>query len=167
MARIKAPQNICAFLDTIAWSEIGPALLKASDEGYNVLAGGKLFGVPPACYVEHPDKRVLLSNEITSTAAGRYQLLGRYFPIYKNKLSLPDFGPKSQDSIAIQQIKECDAYALILLGSFALAVKRTAHIWASFPGNSYNQRENTLDDLLHVYLQNNGTQEEIDDVEVK
>ena len=46
--------NLKAFLDMIAFSEIGPTLLAASDNGYDVLVGGTLFHG----YADHP--RVLV-----------------------------------------------------------------------------------------------------------
>ena len=35
--------NLAAYLDLIAFSEIGRDLLKHSDDGYNVIVGGGLF----------------------------------------------------------------------------------------------------------------------------
>ena len=68
--------NESAFLDMIAWSEIGPALLAVSDNGYNVIVGStpsnpNLF----ISYSDHPRKLVQLRPGLVSTAAGRYQLL--------------------------------------------------------------------------------------------
>lgn len=154
MARI-APRdaggaNICAFLDCIAWSEIGPALLQHSDDGYDVLVGSTdraplLFD----SYATHP---AVYNQRYNSTAAGRYQLLARYFPAYRALLRLPDFSPVSQDEIAIQQIRECHAFDLIVAGNFADAVARVAHIWASMPSSGYGQHENALSDLQAAYL---------------
>jgi muramidase (phage lysozyme) len=102
--------NLKAFLDMIAVSEIGEGLLAASDNGYNVIVGSTikkpmLF----TSYDDHPRKLIELKIKdkvIKSTAAGRYQLLARYFDAYKKSLSLRDFSPPSQDAIAIQQIRE-------------------------------------------------------------
>ena len=62
--------NQKAFLDMIAFSEIGPALLAKSDDGYDVLVGSTpdrplLF----TSYAEHPN---ILNAACNSTAAGRY-----------------------------------------------------------------------------------------------
>ncbi|MCR4307644.1 MAG: glycoside hydrolase family 104 protein, partial [Candidatus Berkelbacteria bacterium] len=97
-------QNEKAFLDMIAISE-GTSTIKASENGYNVIVGGKLF----QGYTDHPRKLVKLNEKLSSTAAGRYQLLSRYYDAYKKSLRLPDFSPASQDAIALQQIKECRA----------------------------------------------------------
>lgn len=137
--------NVCAFLDMIARSE-GTA--GKGEDGYNVLVGGGLF----ATYKDHPRKSIWLPNlGIYSTAAGRYQLLARYFDAYKRQLSLKDFSPVSQDMIAIQQIREQRALPAIQAGDFARAVQLCANIWASLPGAGYGQRENKLQQLVAFY----------------
>jgi len=145
--------NEKAFLDMIAHSEIGDKLLANSDNGYNVLVGGTLF----YGYLDHPRKLVQLNPSLKSTAAGRYQLLSRYFDAYKATLHLNDFSPKSQDLIALQQIKECKALDDINAGRFDEAVKKCARIWASLPGAGYGQHENKLEDLKMAYSKAGGT----------
>jgi lysozyme len=141
--------NLKAFLDMIAYSEIGPKLLAASDNGYNVIVGGGLF----QGYADHPRKLIDLPRlGIKSTAAGRYQLLARYFDAYKKQLGLKDFSPASQDAIATQQIKERRALADIETGNFAAAVDKCKNIWASLPGAGYQQHENKLSDLQAAYV---------------
>lgn len=135
--------NLAAFLDMIAHSE-GTCTIAGSDDGYNVLVGGKLF----SGYADHPR---VLNKALRSTAAGRYQLLARYFDAYKRLLNLTDFSPESQDKIAIQQITESKALSAVEAGEFATAVGLCAHIWASLPGAGYNQHENKLADLQAVY----------------
>jgi muramidase (phage lysozyme) len=138
-----------AFLDMIAYSEIGPELLSKSDNGYNVLVGGGLF----QGYADHPRKLIALPRlGIKSTAAGRYQLLARYFDAYKKLLRLPDFSPASQDAIALQQIRERRALADIETGNFAAAVAKCRNIWASLPGAGYGQHENTLTNLQAAFV---------------
>jgi muramidase (phage lysozyme) len=137
--------NRKAFLDTIAFSE-GTSHL--GDNGYNVVVGGTLF----RSYATHPHPIILLPNlKIHSTAAGRYQLLFRYYEPYRKLLKLKDFSPESQDKIAIQQIKECKALGDVDAGNFTNAVQKCAHIWASLPGAGYGQHENTLVKLEEVY----------------
>lgn len=146
-------KNEQAFLDMIAYSEIGPALLALSNNGYNVIVGSTpakpiLF----TSYADHPRKLVALpALGVKSTAAGRYQLLARYFDAYKARLKLPDFGPGAQDTIALQQIRECRAMADIDRGNVAAAVHKCRRIWASLPGAGYGQHENQLDKLLAAY----------------
>lgn len=145
--------NRKAFLDMIAMSEIGTVMLALSDNGYNVLVGSR----PNAMsmfegYADHPRKLVKLNDKLYSTAAGRYQLLARYFDAYKKSLNLPDFSPASQDAIALQQIKEQGALPDIDAGRFTQAVAKVANIWASLPGAGYGQHENKIEKLQVAYV---------------
>lgn len=146
-------KNQKAFLDMIAVSEIGVRLLEKSDNGYNVIVGGGLFHG----YADHPRKLVALPRlGIKSTAAGRYQLLARYWDAYRKQLGLKDFSPASQDAVALQQIKERRALADIEAGRIADAVDKCKNIWASLPGAGYGQHENKLDTLLAAYRKAGG-----------
>jgi len=142
--------NRRAFLDMIAVSE-GTA--GRGDNGYNVLVGGGLFD----SYADHPRKLVNINNTLKSTAAGRYQLLARYFDHYKKLLGLKDFSPAAQDAIALQQIKECGALEDVDAGRFEEAVRKCRRIWASFPGAGYGQHENKIERLLAAYKKAGGT----------
>ncbi|WP_036170333.1 glycoside hydrolase family 104 protein [Massilia sp. 9096] len=150
--------NLKAFLDMIATSELGARLLLASDNGYNVLVGStadhpRLF----SSYADHPRQLIDLPRlGKKSTAAGRYQLLARYFDPYKQQLGLRDFSPASQDAIAVQQIRERKALVYAEAGRFDDAVARCAAIWASLPGAGYGQHENDLADLRRAYLKAGG-----------
>lgn len=154
MPRISSQQaggsNVCAFLDMLAVSEIGARLLALSNAGYNVLVGSTptkplLF----TSYATHPN---IYNRGTNSTAAGRYQLLNRYWVAYKAKLNLPDFSPLSQDLIALQQIRERRALNLIQAGHFEEAVVAVSNIWASLPGAGYGQHENTMASLQAAYV---------------
>lgn len=142
--------NLKAFLDMISHSE---GTYGKGDDGYNVLVGGGLF----EGYKDHPRKMVRVNATLTSTAAGRYQLLARYFDAYKRMLDLPDFSPASQDAIAIQQIRERKALDDIEAGRFDHAVAKVSNIWASLPGAGYGQHENKLADLRGWYATHGGT----------
>ena len=155
MARIDATaaggKNRVAFLDMIAASEITPALLAKSDDGYNVLVGATsarplLF----ASYATHPN---VLNRQIPvpSTAAGRYQILFRWWRIYQAQMKLPDFGPVSQDRYALQQLREHGALPLIDAGRFREAVAKVSNVWASLPGAGYGQHENDIERLVAAY----------------
>lgn len=142
--------NRKAFLDMIAISE-GTANI--GDRGYNCIVGGGVFG----SYADHPRKLITLNNRgLKSTAAGRYQLLARYFDHYKALLKLPDFGPDSQDAIALQQIKECRALDDVDAGRLESAIRKCRNIWASFPGAGYGQHEQKLADLGNAYKEAGG-----------
>lgn len=148
-------QNVWAFLWMIKVSELGRPLIAASDSGYNVLVGAtasKPLLFPS--YAAHPN---ILNRRLNSTAAGAYQLLGRYFSPYKALLKLPDFGPISQDRIAIQQMRERSALAPLQQGDLATAIDRCSNIWASFPGSPYGQHTNTLDYLRDAYTEAGGS----------
>ncbi|MBB4126237.1 muramidase (phage lysozyme) [Xanthomonas translucens] len=147
--------NVVAFLDMLAWSEgTDNGKQPTADHGYDVLVGGGLF----RSYADHP--RVLVDLPklgIKSTAAGRYQLLQRYYVAYSKSLGLTDFSPLSQDRIALQQIKERGALKLIQAGSIRSAIAKVSNIWASLPGAGYGQHEHKLDDLLAAYKRAGGT----------
>lgn len=147
--------NRKAFLDMIAFSEGTDNGRQATkDRGYDVLVGGGLF----EGYSDHPRKLIDLPRlGIKSTAAGRYQLLSRYYDPYKKLLKLRDFSPASQDAIALQQIKERGALADIDAGRFDQAVKKVRNIWASLPGAGYGQHEHKLDNLRAAYIKAGGT----------
>lgn len=147
--------NLDAFLEMIAVSE-GTA--KLGDRGYNILVGSTpaqplLFG----SYRDHPHTKIQLRADLVSTAAGRYQILARYFDAYKVQLRLQDFGPDAQDLIALQMIKECDAFLDVAEGRFDSAVAKCASRWASLPGAGYQQHENKLADLKAAYMNAGGT----------
>jgi lysozyme len=142
--------NLKAFLDMIAVSE---GTKGKGDDGYNVIVGGNLF----SDYADHPRKLVWLRPGLASTAAGRYQLLARYYDAYKKQLNLPNFSPISQDLIAIQQIKERRALEDIEKGYIGVAIDKCKNIWASLPGAGYGQHENSIDKLIAAYKTAGGT----------
>ncbi|MBW5801174.1 glycoside hydrolase family 24 protein [Halomonas elongata] len=149
-------QNVLALLDTLAHAEIGADMLAATDDGYNVLVGSlpddlDLFD----SYADHPlidGPAIEYAPGLWSTAAGRYQILSRYWRHYQRQLGLPDFGPESQDRYAIQQMREQGALPMIQAGRFSVAVERCRNIWASLPGAGYGQHEHSLETLVRVYV---------------
>lgn len=151
-------QNRKAFLDMISVSE---GTYGIGDNGYNVLFGStKLHPRFFHDYSDHPRVKTYEKNDEFNhngkreftTAAGRYQLLARFYDFYKKLLKLPDFSPASQDAIALQQIKECHALKDIDAGNFDIAVLECAPIWASLPGAGYGQRENKIGNLRAAYV---------------
>lgn len=145
MARIDAPAQMKCFLDLIAWSE-GTAGL--GDDGYNKIVNpGKFF----TDYSDHPNQLVQVRPGLKSTAAGRYQQIHKYWPAYKKQLKLADFGPVSQDKLAIQLIRECKAEQDILDGNIATAIKKCSSRWASLPGAGYGQPEHSLEALVEQF----------------
>lgn len=147
-------QNMAAYLDTLGFSEgTDNGRQPTKDHGYDVLVGGGLF----TGYADHPRKLIALPRlGISSTAAGRYQLLARYYDIYKRQLGLLDFSPASQDAIAVQQIRERGAISDIAAGRLANAVAKCSNIWASLPGAGYGQHEQRFEALRAQYLLHGG-----------
>ncbi|WP_312976093.1 glycoside hydrolase family 24 protein [Atlantibacter hermannii] len=143
-----------AFLDMLAWSEgTDKPGQPTRNRGYDVIVGGTLFNN----YADHPRKMIDLPRlRIKSTAAGRYQLLARYWDAYRRQLGLKDFSPASQDAVALQQIKERRALELIDSGNIRQAIDRCSNIWASLPGAGYGQYEHKVEDLLKKFREAGG-----------
>lgn len=146
--------NLSAFLDTIAYSEGTDKPGQPSlDRGYDVLVGGALF----SGYADHPRKLIDLPRlGIKSTAAGRYQVLARFYDAYKKQLGLPDFSPASQDKIAIQLIRECKALDDVNAGRVTEALAKCKSRWASLPGAGYGQHEHKVETLVSIFKQKGG-----------
>lgn len=166
MPRISPQQagglNICALLDAIATSELAQLLkVPGSDDGYNVLVGSTPtrpnFFPAYTCHPMPNPPGIQYAPGKWSTAAGRYQILSRWWPQYQRSLKLPDFGPLSQDLYAIQQIRERGAIADILAGHFETAIVKCNGCWASLPGSQYGQHTNAMDGLRAAYLLAGGT----------
>jgi muramidase (phage lysozyme) len=137
--------NVLAFLDTIAYSEIGPELMAATDDGYNVIVGSTVAKpILMTSYRQHPRLYEQLED---STAAGRYQFI---WPTWKGLL-LPDFTPESQDHGAIMLMQDHGAVADVIAGRVAQAIIHCSKEWASFPSAGYGQHENTMNTLLTAY----------------
>ncbi|EON6836056.1 endolysin [Escherichia phage RudolfGeigy] len=147
-----------AFLDMIAYSEgTDNGRQPTKDRGYDVIVGGKLF----SDYSKHPGVYVKLNAKLTSSAAGRYQVLEKFAKHYMKQLGLPDFGPDSQDKIALQLIRECKALADIDEGRIHQAIYKCRSRWASFPpppgaGKLYNQRAESIDKMLEIFKKAGG-----------
>ena len=152
--------NERAFLDMIAWAEIGAEMLAQSDNGYNVLAGSVPGMVLTfSSYHRHPGALLDMDGKpggLQSTAAGRYQLLARYWKPYCQMLGRRDFGKETQDLIALQQIRERRALGAINNGDIALAIALVRKTWASFPGAGYDQPEKREADLIAAYVRVGG-----------
>lgn len=155
--------NRKAFLDMIALSEGTSTSPATKCNGYDVIVTG-IDGKPEVFtdFSTHPfangrPPKIINKEGLKSDAAGRYQQMLKYWPFYQRNLKLPDFGPASQDRIAIQLIGECRALVLIDAGRFADAVFACRSRWASLPGAGYaGQHENTIEALQEAYLKAGG-----------
>ncbi|TDN64263.1 glycoside hydrolase family 24 protein [Scandinavium goeteborgense] len=142
-----------AFLDMLAWSEgTDKPGQPTKNHGYDVIVGGSRF----TDYSDHPRKLVTLNPKLKSTAAGRYQLLSKWWDAYRKQLGLKDFSPASQDAVALQQIKERGALPLIDKGDIRQAIDRCSNIWASLPGAGYGQFEHKADNLIAKFKEAGG-----------
>ena len=93
-----------AFLDMLAWSEgTDNGRQKTRNHGYDVIVS-ELF----TDYSDHPRKLVTLKTQINRRRT--LQLLSRWWDAYRKQLGLKDFSPKSQDAVALQQIKGVALY---------------------------------------------------------
>ena len=147
-----------AFLDMLAWSEgTDNGRQKTRNHGYDVIVGGELF----TDYSDHPRKLVTLNK----TQINRRRTLPASFPLVgclPQTLGLKDFSPKSQDAVALQQIKERGALPMIDRGDIRQAIDRCSNIWASLPGAGYGQFEHKADSLIAKFKEAGGTVREID-----
>jgi len=158
MPRITAAQvggpNVLAFLDMLAWSELGADIINQSDDGYNVIVGslpGRLITFDD--YSAHPNRLIQLPRYgIASTAAGRYQFLHRTWRAIGRVYGFKGrFIPEAQDLAAVKLLTECRALPAIQAGRIADAIALAAPIWASLPGAGYGQREHAVASLLEIY----------------
>ena len=78
-----------------------------------------------------------------------------------SSLARKDFSPKSQDAVALQQIKERGALTAIDRGDIRQAIDRCSNIWASLPGAGYIV-EHKADSLIAKFKEAGGTVREID-----
>jgi muramidase (phage lysozyme) len=143
-----------AFLNLIAFSEGTSTSTVTQNDGYDVIVSG-VDG--PSIFTDYADHPFARGGAVTvrrgpplliSTAAGRYQVLARYWNVYKAQLHLPDFSPASQDAVALQQMKERKAVAMVEAGNVEGAIAACSNIWASFPGNAYGQGGKSMAALL-------------------
>lgn len=142
-----------AFLDMLAWSEgTDKPGQPTKNHGYDVIVGGSRF----TDFSDHPRKLVTLNPKLKSTAAGRYQLLSKWWDAYRKQLGLKDFSPASQDAVALQQIKERGALPLIDKGDIRQAIDRCSNIWASLPGAGYGQFEHKAESLIDKFKEAGG-----------
>lgn len=150
-------ENVLAFLNVIGQAEGTSTSRYTKDDGYDIIVDGLNSPHTFSDYSKHPGVLVTVNRAgLQSTAAGRYQVLKRYWTIYRDLLRLPDFGPVSQDRIAIRLISEQHALDDVKKGRLTSAITKCANIWASFPMAGYSQHEQTLDFMRAAYIKFGG-----------
>lgn len=141
LKKLREDPKIQAMLRTISFAE---------GANYNTLFGGGTFG----SYAAHPNQKVtakLGGQEITSTAAGAFQILKRIDDTLSKRLGLSDFSPETQDLKALALMKEKNAINPLLEGDFATAVERLKRVWASLPDSPFGQPTKKLETLTEKY----------------
>lgn len=96
------------------------------------------FGGGRIADLSHHPKKSSQFKETTgktniTSAAGRYQFIGKTWDSLQRKLGLPDFGAESQDLAAIELLRENGALPYILKGDMRTAVQKAGGTWASLP----------------------------------
>ena len=148
-----------AFLDMLAWSEgTDNGRQKTRNHGYDVIVGGELFTglLRSPSQTCHAKPKTQINRRRTLPASSRW------WDAYRKQLGLKDFSPKSQDAVALQQIKERGALPMIDRGDIRQAIDRCSNIWASLPGAGYGQFEHKADSLIAKFKEAGGTVREID-----
>ena len=116
-----------AFLDMLAWSEElitdvrKPEIMVMTSLWAESGSFWLLRSPSQTCQCQTP--------KLKSTGAGRHQLLSRWWDAYRKQLGLKDSSPKSQDAVALQQIKECGRLPMIDRGDIRQAIDRCSNIW--------------------------------------
>jgi muramidase (phage lysozyme) len=156
--------NMRAFLSMIAAAE---GTLGIGQDGYNVLVGSrKTQALLFTSYTNHPRVEIRLrrddpatpaDEELISSAAGRYQILWKFWEPYVVKWGLTDFSPPMQDKWATNIITiERKAAGDIEAGLITMAIGKCKNQWASLPGAGYKQAERSFDFLLSAYTMAGG-----------
>jgi lysozyme len=98
-----------------------------------------------------------LSSGCITTAAGAYQFTRGTWKGLRDRLSLPDFSPASQDAAALQKLRDIGAYAALARGDLAGAVAKARSTWASLPGAGYaGQGTRSMEQVAAWYTGNGG-----------
>ena len=84
-------------------------------------------------------------------------------PTASSALGLKDFSPKSQDAVALQQIKERGALPMIDRGDIRQAIDRCSNIWVTnCRALVMVSSEHSADSLIAKFKEAGGTVREID-----
>lgn len=140
------------FLRLLSVSEGTSTNKFTKNDGYDVIVNG-IGGEPKIFtdYSKHPNVLVTVNKGLKSTAAGRYQVLYKFWDHYRKQLGLRGFYPSDQDAIAMQLIKECKAQDDINAGRIEVAITKCRSRWASLPGAGYGQFEHSMSNLVSIF----------------
>ena len=109
----------------LAWSEgTDNGRQKTRNHGYDVIVGMSYLSL-----LRSPSQTCHAKPKTQINRRRRYQLLSRWWDAYRKQLGWKDFSPKSQDAVALQQIKERGALPMIDRGDIRQAIDRCSNIW--------------------------------------
>lgn len=149
------PVNINAFLYMIRSCEHRFPSDVVNDDCYEIFYGGTRFSdlsdhpvitgeLAPVPLPERMCRAAGLKSPCYSTAAGAYQFIRPTWQRLRNKLGLDDFGFASQDQAALELLRETGVIDLIEDGEIENAIRKASKIWASLPGNTYQQNPKAM-----------------------
>ena len=149
------PVDVNAFLYMIRSCEHRFPTDVVDDACYEIFYGGARFAdlsdhpvitgeLAPVPLPEAMCKAAGLRSPCYSTAAGAYQLIRPTWQRLRDKLGLDDFGFASQDRAALELLDESGALDLIKDGEIESAIRKSSKIWASLPGNRYQQNPKAM-----------------------
>ena len=149
------PVNVNAFLYMIRSCEHRYPTDVVNDECYEIFYGGTRFvdlsdhpvitgELAPVPLPDHMCKAAGLKTPCYSTAAGAYQFIRPTWTRLRNKLGLDDFGFASQDRAALELLRETGVVDLIEEGEIENAIRKASKVWASLPGNHYQQNPKAM-----------------------
>ena len=131
---------------------------KTRNHGYDVIVGGELF----TDYSDHPRKLVAKTQNSNQQAPDATSFFSCWWDAHSQAAWPERLLSKSQDAMALQQIKERGALPMIDRGDIRQAIDRYSNIWASLPGAGYGQFEHKADSLIAKFKEAGGTVREID-----
>ena len=141
-----------AFLDMLAWSEE----LITDVRKPEIMVMTSLVAESYLPMIWSPSQRHA-KPKLKSTGAGRYQLLSRWWDAYRKQLGLKDFSPKSQDAVALQQIKSVALYlwliVVISVRQSTVAAISGLHCWARW---LWSLPEHKADSLIAKFKEAGG-----------
>ena len=114
---------------------------KSEGADYDTLVGNTKF----SDFSKHPGIVGVTTKEGPSTAAGKYQIVGKTYEQYAKKLGITDFTPASQDKIALELIKDKGALPDVEKGDWKAANEKLGGVWASLPTSKYSQPKRSED----------------------
>ncbi|QKJ57268.1 glycoside hydrolase family 24 protein [Serratia fonticola] len=155
--------NARGVLDLISKSE---GTFSKPGGGYNTMFGGSQFMGFNHPRVRHPFKQTDGTWNVT-TAAGRYQFLGKTWDDSAEKLGLTDFSPRNQDIAALHRIMERGRLDNVLNGDIEKAIAGLGGEWASLPSSKYSQPKHDMATIRGMYNNRSVTTQQRVMVEVK